>query len=323
MKQTSGDESPARKNASPVKKVICGAVLALLCPLLTAQTTNKIHENTSMLVSTAWLAGHLGDPEVVTLCIAASSDFCAHHIPGVRRINFNAIVVERDGIPNELPPISALRATFQEAAVGNTSRIILYGERYGLLAARAWFTLDYLGLGDRAALLNGGIEKWRAEGRPQSMEWPKTSPAANLTVHPNPKTLIETGELRDIVSSSSTNARLLDARPAEEYSGERLSEDVHKAGHIPGATSLYWMRNIVSAENPVLRPVEELRALYGRAPADSRVITYCRTGMQSSYDYFVAKYLGYDASMYDGSYYQWSELEHLPVVKGDIPRDIR
>ena len=87
-----------------------------------------------------------------------------------------------------------------------------------------------------------------------------------------------------------------------------------EAGHIPGATHLYWMDNLVSRENPVLRPVEELRAIYLKAgvAGGTSVVTYCRTGMQSSYDYFVTKYLGYDAKMYDASFIEWS-WEELPV----------
>ena len=109
---------------------------------------------------------------------------------------------------------------------------------------------------------------------------------------------------------------LIDARPLQEYSGQRLSADVTKAGHIPGAVNVYSMENLVSRENPVLKPVSELRAIYRRAGvADgTRVVTYCRTGMQSSFDYFVAKYLGYDVRMYDASFYEWSR-EDLPVEK--------
>jgi thiosulfate/3-mercaptopyruvate sulfurtransferase len=91
---------------------------------------------------------------------------------------------------------------------------------------------------------------------------------------------------------------------------------VAKAGHIPGATSLFWMDMLVSRENPVLKPEAELRRMYAEAHAapERKLVTYCRTGMQSSFDYFVAKYLGYDPSMYDASFFEWSKKD-LPVEK--------
>ncbi len=79
---------------------------------------------------------------------------------------------------------------------------------------------------------------------------------------------------------------------------------------------MYWMNNLVSAENPVLRLEAELRRLYEsmEPPASNGVVTYCHTGMQSSFSYFVAKYPGYDAMMYDASFYEWRRQE-LPVEK--------
>ena len=199
----------------------------------------------------------------------------------------------------------------------NDAKIILYGERSGLLAARAYFTLDYLGLADRAALLDGGIERWRAEERAESVDVPKITPQSlKITIHP--EVLVSAKALEAALNelAKKNGAALIDARPHEEFTGERLSEDVSRAGHIPGASSLYWMNTLVSKENPVLRPTDELRNLYAQAGANNAdVITYCRTGMQSSFDYFVAKYLGYKVSMYDGSFIEWSREGNV-VEKG-------
>jgi thiosulfate/3-mercaptopyruvate sulfurtransferase len=108
----------------------------------------------------------------------------------------------------------------------------------------------------------------------------------------------------------------VDARPTKEFTGEQLSEDVAKSGHIPGAKGLYWMDMLVSRQNPVLKPEAELRRIYSalNARSDQPLVTYCRTGMQSSFDYFVAKYLGYEPSMYDASFYEWSK-NGLPTEK--------
>jgi thiosulfate/3-mercaptopyruvate sulfurtransferase len=264
-----------------------------------------------MLVSTEWLAERLHDPDLVILSVGATPEFYAKgHIPGARQVLLNEIAVTRDGIPNELPPAKELQAVFAAAGVSNSSRVVLYGERSNLLAARAYFTLDYLGVGERAALLDGGMEKWRAEQRPLSTEASPAEPG-KLTIAPRPGILVDTPAMRSLAEQ---RVALIDARPIKEFSGEQLSEDVKKAGHIPGATSLYWMDTLVSRENPVLRPENELRRMYeqARAVAGQPLVTYCRTGMQSSFDYFVAKYLGYEPRMYDASFYEWS-LKDLPA----------
>jgi len=270
--------------------------------------------NNDMLVSTDWLAEHLNDSGVVVLCIAGRRDFYAGgHIPGSRLIMLSDIVVTRDGVPSELPSPEALTRVFEAAGVNDGARIILYGEHSGLLAARAYWTLDYLGIGGQAALLDGGLEKWKAEGHPLSQEVEQPEPGTLRTL-PNPEVLVSVKDVEDLLKKKPVPATLIDARPAEEFSGSKLSEGVTKAGHIPHARGLYWMKNIESAENPVLRPEWELRQMYAEAGAKEgrRVITYCRTGMQSSFDYFVAKYLGYDAAVYDGSLYEWSG-KYLPV----------
>ena len=145
---------------------------------------------------------------------------------------------------------------------------------------------------------------------------PEVKPS-KLEIRLKKEVVVDTAAVKKL-SGLGSNSALLDSRPLEEFTGERLSEDVPKAGHIPGAMPLYWMENLVSRENPVLKPVEELRSIYQRAGVSpgGRVLTYCRTGMQSSFDYFVAKYLGYEANMYDASFFEWSR-EKLPVEKGN------
>lgn len=288
-----------------------GTIMA--ASLLNGQTSPAPKLRPEMLVTTEWLAEHLQDPALVVLCINSSPDFCSKgHIPGARQINLSEIAVTRDGIPNELPPMEVLQRIFAAAGVSNHSRVVLYGERYNLLAARAYFTLDYLGVAGRAALLDGGLEKWTAEHRPLSTDVPQVK-ATTLTVSPRPAILVDTAAMRNLQKKPGT-ITLVDARPAKEFTGEQLSEDVTHAGHIPGARSLYWMDMLVSRENPVLRPETELRRMYMEmnASADRPLVTYCRTGMQSSFDYFVAKYLGYNPSMYDASFIEWSKKD-LPA----------
>ncbi len=302
------------------------AVVAVLCGLATgAFAQRRLSEvrvpttRDSMLVSTEWLTRHLQDPDIVILHIGRErADYEKGHIPGARFIAFSEMVVTRGGVPNELPPAADLQKLFEAAGVGDGSRVILYGERTGLLAARAFFTLDYLGHGERAALLDGGFEKWRAERRPVSNEVPEVKPG-KFTPIVHPEVLVPLAVMRDFSWEASNLPRspvaLIDARPAEEFAGSKNSEGL-RSGHIPGAVSLYWMETLESREDPELLPPADLRKVFGRAGVtpDRKVVTYCVTGVQASFVYFAARYLGYDVAMYDGSMSEWSKVPDIAVV---------
>lgn len=298
------------------RKLLLAALIFVPALLLSSQGNAEPKLRPEMLVTTAWLAENLSEPDVIVLCIDSTPEFYSKgHVPGARQIKLEEIAVTRDGIPNELASVETLQHVFQAAGVSNSSRVVLYGERLNLLAARAYFTLDYLGVAARVALLDGGLEKWTAERRPLSTEIPQ-SKTTTLVVSPRPEILVDTKAMRELSQKKPGSVTLVDARPTKEFTGEQHSEDVAKAGHIPGAKGLYWMDMLVSRQNPVLKPEAELRRMYSElnAKTDQPLVTYCRTGMQSSFDYFVAKYLGYDPSMYDASFFEWSKND-LPVEK--------
>lgn len=265
-----------------------------------------------LLVSSGWLAERLDDPGVVVLHVG--SDRAAYdrgHVPGARFLPVGAILTEREGIPNELPPVAQLDSVFASVGVSDHVRVVVYGPP--LAAARAFFTLDYLGHGDRTALLDGGMEGWRSEGRPVSVEAPRVAPAS-FTPRPQAERVVDAEWVRRHLGDPSI--ALLDARPEAQFRGIEAG-GVPRPGHIPGAGSLFWEKTLHSTEHPVLKDPESLRAMFraaGVEPGDT-VVTYCRTGMQSSFAYFVARYLGYETKMYDASFVDWSQRPELPVER--------
>ena len=264
-----------------------------------------------MLVSTGWLAQHLTDPQVVILHVAGNrTAYDAGHIPGARFVALSSIAITRDSIPNELPPAADLKKIFEAAGVSDDSRVVLYGDTSVLPATRAYFTLDYLGHGDRTALLDGGLEKWRGEGRTLTTG-PPAETQGRFTPHPQPELVVQMDAVKQMTSHAGAPSSeiLLDARPATDYAGE-------KGSHIPGALNFFWMDSQVSRENQTLKPEAELRKLYeaiGVTP-NRPVVTYCHSGMQASQAYFTLKYLGYDVRLYDGSMSEWN-LKGAPVEK--------
>jgi thiosulfate/3-mercaptopyruvate sulfurtransferase len=276
-----------------------------------------------LLVSTEWLAKNLNNPKVVVLHVAREQKhYDAGHVPGARFLPFNELVATRGTLPNEFPPVSALQQLFARLGVGDDTRVVLYGENFGLLAARAYYTLDYLGHGSHAALLDGGLEKWQGEKREVSTAAPAVKPAT-FTPRPQPRVAVTLDAMRDLswvaANSPAPSVAVIDARPSADYLGTTPDDGLPRRGHIAGATSLYWMQHLTSREMPTLKPVAELRKMYEEAGATpgKTVVTYCRTGVQASHSYFVAKYLGYDVAMYDGSFIEWSKADGAPVVAGE------
>jgi thiosulfate/3-mercaptopyruvate sulfurtransferase len=268
----------------------------------------------NMLVTTDWLGQHLNDPKLVILHVSANrAAYDAGHIAGARFIPLSDLVVTRDGIPNELPATADLKKVIEAAGVSDDSRVILYGDTTVLPATRAYFTFDYLGHGDQAALLDGGLEKWRGEGRSLTKD-ASTAAQGSFTPRPKPDLVVQIDAVKQMAGKSASGASslsdvLLDARSAADYRGE-------KGSHIPGALNVFWMDDQASRENQALQPEAELRALYEKlgVTPDRKVVTYCNTGMQASQSYFTLKYLGYDVRMYDGSMSEWT-AKGAPVEK--------
>jgi len=264
-----------------------------------------------MLVTTDWLAQHQSDAKIVILHVAANrTAYDAGHIPGARFVGLPQLVVNGPGILNELPPVADLTKVLEAAGVSDDSRVILYGDASVLPATRAYFTLDYLGHGDQAALLDGGLEKWRAEGRTLSKE-ATVAAAGHFTPHPKPELVVQIDEVKQLSAkpASSQSAVLLDARPAADFKGE-------KGEHIPGAVNQFWMENQTSRENQALKTDADLLALYQKlgVTPDKPVVTYCHSGMQATQAYFTLKHLGYDVRLYDGSMSEWT-AKGAPVEK--------
>jgi thiosulfate/3-mercaptopyruvate sulfurtransferase len=263
--------------------------------------------------------GGAGPGLPVLLHVARSpGEYAAAHLPGARLLLLDALLTTRDGLTNELPPIAVLDSVFTAAGVTDDAPVVLYGEP--LAAARAWFTLDVLGHGGHAAVLDGGMQAWRAAGLPVESGGgrdPVTRPrGSGFTPRPVARAVVDAAWVGERLGDP--RFALIDARPAAEFSGDRPGEGVTRPGHIPGAQSLFWKNAIVSDSIPRLKEAAALRTMYSAAGAGAgdTVITYCRTGVQASHAYFVARYLGYDVRMYDGSYLDWIRDASRPVERG-------
>lgn len=259
------------------------------------------------LVDTAWVAAHAKDANVRVLDVRRSG-YAEGHIPDALWLDPESI---RDAAnaPTFLQPQVAFEQALARLGVSNRTRVILYDDRGGLLAARFWWALNAYGHQD-VALVNGGWVAWLAEKRPATTVVPQV-PAATF------RATLHRGWLAtlDDVKAGIGKARLLDARTVAEMDGSdtRLSS---RGGGIPSAVPVYW-EDLLDAEKKTFKPAEDLRALYaakGLAPSDD-VIAYCWVGHRSAVDLFALHLIGYDRLRnYLGSWEEWSRRMDLPTA---------
>jgi thiosulfate/3-mercaptopyruvate sulfurtransferase len=280
---------------------------------VTAQAENTLTHGT-LLVSTAWLAEHLRDQSLVLIQVGEKQDYEAGHIPGAQFLPYMDISTPHGkGLTLELPAVEELRSTLEKLGISNNSRIVLYfGRDWVSPTTRVFFTLDFMGLGNQTSLLDGGLSAWQAEGRPVTHEI-KKAPPGSFTPHPRRENVVDAAWVNSHLKDHSTV--IIDARLPDFYSGNK-SGGMPRSGHIPGALNIPFA-SLVDDSNKLKSP-DALRQIFAGAGVkpESHIIAYCHIGQQATLVYFVAKYLGYPASLYDGSFEDWSAHPELSVVKG-------
>jgi thiosulfate/3-mercaptopyruvate sulfurtransferase len=268
------------------------------------------------VVSTEWLSRHLNDPQVVILHVVHdSADFRRAHIPGAREIQYADITTTHDSVGTELPDVDVLQRAFEKVGVSDNSHVIIYaGSGMAPMASRVFLSLDYFGHDD-VSLLNGGLDRWRAEGRPVTTEAPRVS-SGHLT--PNPRTVTVDANWVNAHAGKRGYA-FIDTRTDPEYLGTGERGGLRSEGHITGARQLQWQQLFANADSASFLDLDAIKRLYDErtSPGDT-VVTYCLVGYRASMTYFGARMLGLPVRLYDGSYQDWARRK-LPVTKGSLP----
>ena len=304
----------------------CVLVLASLnsCLLASASPSKggegKVRD--SMIVSVDWLSRHINDRSIVLLQIGEKAEYDAAHILGAQFIQTSDISTPRgQGLALELPPVAQLKATFEKLGVTDKSRIVIYFSKDWVTpTARVYLTLDYLGLGDRTSILDGGLPAWRAAGNAVTSE-AKAATVGSFTPHPKANLIVDAAWVAQ--NLKNPDVAILDARAAKFYTGAEVGQ-MPRGGHIPGARNIPFSSLVEDSTNKFKSP-DALRELFSAArvkPSD-KVATYCHIGQQASLLYFVARYLGYEAHLYDGSFEDWSRRSDLPVEKSEAQTNVK
>jgi len=281
-----------------------------------AQANRPASERDAILVTTAWVAEHMQDANVVILHIGAAAEYPAKHIPGARYINSGgagwAAPRVADSLSLELPSPEELRSTLASLGISDNSRIAGYrSKKHCPQATRAILTRNWAGLGANTRLMDGGLDLWESEGRATSSDVPVVAPGtlAPLKVLPIIATLEDVQK-----AQTAKGVKIIDARDRAFYDGtsEGGNAAARNRGHIPGALSVPY--SSIYADDGKLKSTEELQAIFKDAgvEAGDTVITYCHIGQQATSTLLAARTLGFIVKLYDGSMDEWS-LKKLPV----------
>ena len=275
-----------------------------------------------ILVTTDWLSQQLGDPDLVVLeCtvhtvmedeggfhnVSGRADYDLGHIPGSGFADLTTDLSDQTS-PIEFAPPTPERfcAAMGQLGVGDDTRVVLYDRLMSAWAARVWWMLRWVGF-DRAAILDGGLNVWSAEGHPLSLE-PANHPVRHLTPAPRPELIADRDEVIGAIENNAVN--IIDTLPEESYKGEQTM--YARPGHIPGAVNISGMDLL--DEQGRFRPMDELDAMHEGDPS-ARNITYCGGGILASSNAFVMTRLGYtDVGVYTASLQEWAADPANPLV---------
>jgi thiosulfate/3-mercaptopyruvate sulfurtransferase len=272
-----------------------------------------------VLVTTDWLAEHLGEGSVVVAEVDENTDLYEEgHIPGAVKLHW------RDDLQDPLERDLIEQPEFEELmgarGIGNDTTVVLYGDKNNWFAAYAYWYLKIYGHQD-VRLLDGGRQKWIDEGRELSTDVPSVSPAS-YAASPRDESI---RVYRDTVLGDlgADGIMLVDVRSPQEYSGELMAppgyeqEGASRTGHIPGAQSIPWAKAV--RDDGTFKGADELSELYGGqgVTADKEVRAYCRIGERSAHTWFVLReLLGYEnVKNYDGSWTEWGNLVDVPIER--------